>query len=93
MDLFIFLLKFLTKRSELYNKVSEVCNLDEKSSLFIVNEAFIFDFVNEADLTEINAEIDIINHWNSQLYGKVEKILTVFILFIYFNLKFLKGYN
>lgn len=75
MDLFIiFLLKSLTKRSELYRKASEVCNLDEKSGLFIVNEAFIFDFVNEADLTEINAEIDIINHWNSQLYGKVEQI-------------------
>ena len=65
------LFNFNFKRTELNTKTSEVCNLDEKSSLFIVNEAFIFDFVSEADFKELNVKIDVINNWNNQLLGKV----------------------
>ena len=57
--------------SDLYTKISEVCNIDHNSGVFIVNEAFTFDFVYEIDLKAINVDIDLINYANKQLFGKV----------------------
>ena len=69
------LIEIFFKFSSIYQfkKLSEVCNLDKTTGLFLINEAFTFEPVNSIDLPQLNFELQAINYLTKEPLGKVNK--------------------
>jgi hypothetical protein len=67
------LIEIFFKFSSIYQfkKLSEVCNLDKTTGLFLINEAFTFEPVNSIDLPQLNFELQAINYLTKEPLGKV----------------------